>query len=366
MVYGQPAVAVAIDQRVRISVSPITDKSTYWRLDGMDFKPDRHPHLQGLKRRMWHHSVDTPPLDVKIISELPSASGLGSSAALSVAFTAALRAARGRRIDSQGWCEGFSSEMGTNPYLLPRKGVDNGFVRNGGQRLIGAAAVNEDECAIMGHAIEAEVQQGRASPIDSSTVSHGGCTLLSDDFESGIDWRYTRRLSTPEGERTWEIHEVPIKTEEVSLVIGNTGCHSSTSELVSRVASILKDRPERMNEILTIGSTARRGAAALVSGDMEKVGICMTENHLLLRGLGVSSPELENLVKAAAPSSLGVKLTGAGGGGCMIALTRNPRETAEAIELVGGRTLISSLGAPGVRIESEDGVPFWTPGVAES
>ena len=77
----------------------------------------------------------------------------------------------------------------------------------------------------------------------------------------------------------------------------------------------------------------------------------MSENHLLLRNLGVSSPELENLIQAAAPSALGVKLTGAGGGGCMVALTRDPKTTSEAIELAGGRALISTFGNPGVRLD---------------
>ena len=68
-----------------------------------------------------------------------------------------------------------------------------------------------------------------------------------------------------------------------------------------------------MREIETIGIVARRGIAALLRGDMKSVGRAMSENHLLLRSLGVSCPELEALISAAAPSSLGVKLTGAGG-----------------------------------------------------
>ena len=118
------------------------------------------------------------------------------------------------------------------------------------------------------------------------------------------------------------------------------------------VADALAADPSRMNEIKAIGTVARRGLAALVQGDYEAVGHAMSENHLLLRNLGVSSPELETLIQAAAPSSLGVKLTGAGGGGCMVALTRNPKQTSEAIELAGGRALISHLGNEGVRLES--------------
>ena len=43
--------------------------------------------------------------------------------------------------------------------------------------------------------------------------------------------------------------------------------------------------------------------------------------HGLLSGLGVSTPELDALVHAArAAGALGAKLTGAGGGGAVIAL----------------------------------------------
>jgi mevalonate kinase len=87
----------------------------------------------------------------------------------------------------------------------------------------------------------------------------------------------------------------------------------------------------------------------------------MTENQIMLRGLGVSCRELDALVGAAAPSALGAKLTGAGGGGCMVALTRDPKTTSEAIELAGGRTLVSAFGNEGLRIDTVESVPFWTP-----
>ena len=80
-----------------------------------------------------------------------------------------------------------------------------------------------------------------------------------------------------------------------------------------------------------------------------------------MRSIGVSCPELESLITAAAPTSLGVKLTGAGGGGCMIALTRNPKLTSEAFELAGGRTLISKLGAVGMKVDEYEDSPLWDP-----
>ena len=51
---------------------------------------------------------------------------------------------------------------------------------------------------------------------------------------------------------------------------------------------------------------------------------------------------------------------GGGGGGCMVALTRNPVLTSDAIELAGGRTLISKLGCRGLTIETSDVDTIWT------
>ncbi len=345
VVYGQPAVAVAIDQRMSVSLALNDD----WRIDGMSFHPQRHPHVEALRQRLWDGG---PPLSIKITGEIPAASGLGSSAALSVAASAALRCARGRQMKGDDWAEGWTAARPNMVYDGPWQ-VDKGESVE-----YGAKSVDEDECAILTHAVEAYAQGGRASPMDSSTCAHGGCIVLSDKVEENLNWLYSRKLN----DVTWEVHAVNLANiDDVWLVIGSTGIHAPTSEQVAKVASLLEKQPEKMREIETIGIVSRRGIAALMEGDMESVGRAMSENHLLLRSIGVSCPELETLITAAAPTSLGVKLTGAGGGGCMIALTRNPKLTSEAIELAGGRTLISKLAATGMKVDEDEDSPLWNP-----
>ncbi len=345
VVYGQPAVAVAIDQRMSISLELSTD----WRIDGMIFHPEKHPHVEALKQRLW---ADGPPLSIKVLGDIPPASGLGSSAALSVSASAALRCARGRQIKDDDWAEGWTAARPNKVYEGPWDSIKGDSVDHG------IKAVDEDECAILTHAVEAFAQGGRASPMDSSTCAHGGCIVLSDQVEPNLNWLYSRQLN----DVSWEVHSVDLSnTEDVWLVIGNTGIHAPTSKQVAKVSALLKSKPEKMREIETIGFVSRRGISALMNGDMEAVGRAMSENHLLLRSLGVSCPELEALISAAAPTSLGVKLTGAGGGGCMIALTRDPKTTSEAIELAGGRTLISKLASSGMRVENDEDSPLWDP-----
>jgi mevalonate kinase len=77
----------------------------------------------------------------------------------------------------------------------------------------------------------------------------------------------------------------------------------------------------------------------------------MNENHTLLNQLGVGHPALDMLVEACRKHSYGAKLTGAGGGGSMIALTDEPDRVSKEIETAGGEAIPISVGCDGVRIE---------------
>ena len=59
----------------------------------------------------------------------------------------------------------------------------------------------------------------------------------------------------------------------------------------------------------------------LEQGDIPALGPLLSQNHVLLQQIGVSSPQLDALVGAAqAAGALGAKLSGAGWGGVMLAL----------------------------------------------
>jgi mevalonate kinase len=372
VVYGQPAVAVAIEQRISVSIETLGSSSESWKIDGMQFDPKRHPHVQALRNRLWQPQQGAPNLIIRINGDIPPASGLGSSAALSVAASAALRTARGRWYNtlnqpqnSESWAEGYSSQFdNVNLYSTEDQELNayrKGEAGNSMHYVSDESVVDLDECALLAHAVEAVAQGGRASPMDASTCAHGGIILLSDTLESNEEYLYTRRLKMPDGERIWHLHSIdlPKPTEEIFLVIGNTGVHAPTAQQVAKVAATIEAHPERMKVIETIGLIARRGIQSLREGDYAAVGRAMTENQIMLQSLGVSCPELENLIRAAAPTSLGAKLTGAGGGGCMVALTTDPKQTSEAIELAGGRTLISKFGNGGLSIDETENLPLW-------
>jgi mevalonate kinase len=76
-----------------------------------------------------------------------------------------------------------------------------------------------------------------------------------------------------------------------------------------------------------IGVAVGEAIASLNKNDLDSLGEIMNLNHHLLGGLNVSSPILDAMCSAArAGGARGAKLTGAGGGGCILALPPDPAE----------------------------------------
>ncbi len=305
VVYGHPAVAVAIDQGVRVSV----EESLEWTLEGAPFDPSRHPHITHIIQSVFHYNG--PPLTLEIQSSLFSAAGMGSSAALSNAVGAALH-----------------SHLNSDDPL------------------------DSIKLARLAHSAEATAQKGRASPTDTATSALGGCVVVSGEHVEGTRHVFDTSLVTPEGKRDWSINvvDLPPGVSEAWLVLGYTGKGSPTGGMVAKVAKLLSEKPELSEDMEAIARITKAGLTALSAGNLEALGMAMDACHERLQRLEVSNPSLDRLVEAARPHALGAKLTGAGGGGCMVALAEDPQRVAEAIEVAGGKPLTSRLGAKGVRV----------------
>jgi mevalonate kinase len=348
VVYGQPAIAIALDLRTQVSIQP----HSRTQLDGRNFQPKIHPHLHFLLQKLWPKSSIEQCLSIDIQSDIPSASGLGSSAAMCNALIACLRAARGRRTDQQGqWLEGWSS------FYNPKQAyeISSFDAYETSPNVLGHDAISIDECGLLAHAAEAFAQGGLASPMDTSTSAHGGLILLGTNKKE--QYLYTRELEVNQQIRSWDINHIqPRFPEDLYLVIGATGIKSSTREQVEHVAKLISKSDEHASCIEDIGAITMAGLEAMQYGDFVEVGRLMNQNQILLEKLQVSSKELRRLIRAALPTSLGTKLSGAGGGGCMIALTHHPKQTASAIEAAGGTSFITSISKEGVRLESFENI----------
>ena len=104
-----------------------------------------------------------------------------------------------------------------------------------------------------------------------------------------------------------------------------------------------------------MGNLVTQARKSLQSGNMEGFGTCLTANHMLLQRLGVSTPKLDTMVEGALQAGAwGAKLSGAGGGDCMIALVAENNKSAveSAIKKAGGEIVSAAVNTSGVSVEN--------------
>jgi len=108
---------------------------------------------------------------------------------------------------------------------------------------------------------------------------------------------------------------------EFDLVIANSKQSHNTSEVVEKVKNFKENNTELFESLYKQESEIIHDALlSLGKNDLSKVGLLMSKNQLLLEQIGVSTDKLDILVNEAKKTSFGAKITGAGGGGCIIAL----------------------------------------------
>ncbi|MBP2031146.1 mevalonate kinase [Methanohalophilus levihalophilus] len=284
VVYGENAICCAVDIRTHITVEENDSVLIESPLGTTGIDYSVHPYVSEVLEKVRAMSP-FEGIKVHVESDIPIGSGLGSSAAVTVATL---------------------------------KGLDN---------LLGLD-LSLEEIASIGHEIEIQVQ-GAASPTDTYVCTMGGTVMIPDRKHLDL--------------------------LDCGVVIGNTNVFSSTKELVSNVSALKDAYPELISPIFsTIGNTAIRGETLLAVKDYKEVGKLMNVNQGLLDSIGVNCPELSSLIYAARNAgAFGAKITGAGGGGCMVAIAPEDKveDVSQAISEAGGVSLITKFTGQGVRIE---------------
>jgi len=147
-----------------------------------------------------------------------------------------------------------------------------------------------------------------------------------------------------------------LSTKQIPLVVGYTGIKGDTATIVKDLAERSKKNPTVTNSIFdTIADLVDQGKDDLDNQDWQSFGDLMRVNHGLLSQLRVSTEKLDDLVTASlGAGAYGAKLSGAGGGDCMIALVspETKHSVEEAIIGAGGELINIKTSAPGVQLES--------------
>ncbi|HEY7957425.1 MAG TPA: mevalonate kinase [Polyangia bacterium] len=284
VVYGHPALAGALSDGVTVETAPGSGrlKVPAWGLD-VDAGCDQPTVARAYRAIRERLGVGgESAVDFIVTFAVPTGAGLGSSAAMAVALARAVAEAHG--------------------------------VQATAHDLAGAAMASETEV------------HGKPSGLDHTVALEGGFGLFTR----------ARGLS-------------PVRAAEpVTLVIGHTGRERDTRGRVARVAELLAERESEVRaRFAAIEALVERGRLAVERGAQGELGQAMDENQRHLEALEVSCPEIERMcAQARDAGAVGAKLTGGGGGGCVIAIApgREP-EVRAAWERAGHRAFITTVGA---------------------
>jgi len=308
VVYGEPAIVMAInkrtyvemkvrdDSKIRINAPDIIIRGITLTFDNNTFsiESDSTKILSELSyitkavELVSKKASTFKGVDIKVWSEMPVGAGLGTSASIAVATIKA-----------------YSEILGLK--------------------------LEEKDIAFLGWQTELAIQ-GIASPMDATITTYGGIIqvqLINNNIT-------IEKIYTP---------------TKLPIIIGYVPREYKTKDMVARVRSLKEKYSDVVTSIITtIGNITRKAKQALEYGNLNEIGDLMNINHGLLEALGVSTKQLNDMVYAARKAgALGSKLTGAGGGGCIIALAPKQTENVTlAIRSIGGQTLESDISEKGV------------------
>lgn len=221
------------------------------------------------------------PHRLEVDVSVPLGSGLGGSAAVGVAVARALLAAQG--------------EAETAP------------------RVLGAAEAWE------------KVFHGNPSGVDAAAAYSGGCIWFTKAH--GVEPLFVA---------------VPLQ-----LVVCLAGPPASTKEMVEGVQRLGQRRPDLLAKSLSgIESLVKNAKLCIEAGDLRGLGQLMNYNQMLLSGLFLSTSEIERACSVSRDAgAFGAKLTGAGGGGAVIALCDDPAPIEAALKNDGFTAFSTEVAA---------------------
>ncbi len=265
---GQPAIVCAISKRMRVELTPRTDKAI--RLHSTlgehettldELAPNESFRFVLGAIRACREGL-TQGFELEIRSEMSHQMGLGSSAAVTVAVLAALAGAQGKVPD---------------PLCLLESGTK----------------------------IIRKVQGGVGSGADVAASAYGGCLRYQADKQE------VEKLST---------------TPQLTVLY--SGSKTPTPEVIAIVEENRKKQPQLHAELdQLIGDTVRQAFEAAARDDWATMGELMNINQGLMDALGVNNAKLAELVYALRedPNIQGSKISGSGLGDCVVGLGKSMR-----------------------------------------
>lgn len=253
-------------------------------------------YVRGVAKALIEDGIDLTGANIAIAGDVPAGSGLSSSASLEVAVGNALAGLNGYRIDP------------TRMAKLAQR-AENDFV--------GCA------CGIMDQLISAHGQTGHALLIDCRSLD---CTPVSIPVNVSIIIAHSGVRHTHAG---GEYNDRRRQCEVAARHYGVSAIRDLTfDQLVAAKEGLDDVSYRRARHVVTENARTEAAAAALKCGDLKRLGELMAQSHISMRDdFEITVPAVDRLAEImAAPlkGEGGVRMTGGGFGGCVIAVAADP------------------------------------------
>ena len=249
-------------------------------------------YVRGVVKHLLLRNGDFSGADMVISGNVPQGAGLSSSASLEVAVGQALKSLYDLPID--GVQLALNGQEAENQFV----GCNCGIM----DQLISALGKEDHALLIDCRSLETKAV---SMPKDASVV------IINSNVKRGlVDSEYnTRRKQCEEAARFFDVKAL----RDVSL-----------AEFAAKSAELDPMTARRARHVITENDRTEAAAIALSQGDLKKMGVLMAESHVSMRDdFEITVPPIDTLVeivKSAIGDRGGVRMTGGGFGGCIVAL----------------------------------------------
>lgn len=252
-------------------------------------------YLAGVLRELLLQGVDLRGTDVLFTSTLPQGAGLSSSAAMEVLTAFSFLALAEAPMDDLK-AIALLCQKAENQFVGVNCGIMDQF----------AVALGREDCALL---LNCESQDYRYVPVDLG--AHALVIMNTSRKRCLTDSKYNERRA--ECDAVLQLLETDAPR--------NGLVHAQWRDVLSHVSDPVLQR--RARHVISEQARVEQASRTLAASDLVTFGRLLTESHASLRDdYEVTGSYLDAIVGAAllAPGCLGARMTGAGFGGCAIAL----------------------------------------------
>ena len=292
------------DRQIRVIAADYDNEEDSFSLDEPILHSDAHPwanYVRGVVKHLMLRNKDFSGADMVISGNVPQGAGLSSSASLEVAVGQALKSL----------------------YDLPLDGV--ALALNGQEAENQFVGCN---CGIMDQLISALGKENHSLLIDCRSLETRAVSMPKNAAVVIINSNVKRGLVDSEYNARREQCEVAARFFGVKALRDvDPALFFSIEYELDPVVS------RRARHVITENDRTLAAADALASGDLKRMGELMAESHASMRDdFEITVPQIDKLVeivKEVIGDKGGVRMTGGGFGGCIVALV--PQDMVEKV-----------------------------------